>query len=380
MSVPPASAARAAAPGRVVAIRPRAGRHARCHERITLVRLAERIAALLPGRYVGECGGPLTGTVFLLPEDTLLASEATALGVHGADDLYGGVVPRAFIATKVISHPALRPEAPVPAGWSHALAARLGDTVLPGYAVFDPDAARRACRKLLAAGPVRIKPARGIGGSGQLPVRHADELDAAIAGLALDELLAHGASVEQHLDEVVTYSIGEAELAGLRIGYCGVQRQTRNRHGDAVYGGTQLRVLRGGFDALIAAGNDPHERGAIRQARDFDAAVIAAFPGVFASRRNYDVLLGRDREGRLRSGVLEQSWRLGGATPAELAAFEAFAADPALAEVHASSHEIHALVDPPADATVYFRGIDPVVGALTKYSRRQAHGHRAGDD
>lgn len=44
-----------------------------------------------------------------------------------------------------------------------------------------------------------------------------------------------------------------------------------------------------------------------------DAAALDCFPGFFASRRNYHIGQGRDAKGRFKSGVLEQSWRIGGA-------------------------------------------------------------------
>ena len=46
---------------------------------------------------------------------------------------------------------------------------------------------------------------------------------------------------------------------------------------------------------------------------------MAAFPGLFASRCNYDVVTGADGVGKHHSGVLEQSWRAGGASGAEIA-------------------------------------------------------------
>ena len=71
-------------------------------------------------------------------------------------------------------------------------------------------------------------------------------------------------------------------------------------------------------------------RQAIEYARIFDTAAAIFFPGCFASRRNYDIAQGRDGNGRERFGVLEQSWRVGGASSAEIAALEAFRADPGL--------------------------------------------------
>ena len=86
------------------------------------------------------------------------------------------------------------------------------------------------------------------------------------------------------------------------------------------------------------------------------------------SRRNYDVAQGLDARRQLRSGVLEQSWRMGGASGAEIAALEAFRADSSLPAVRASTVEIYGDSDPPPHATVYFRGIDEEVGPMTKYA------------
>ena len=128
-------------------------------------------------------------------------------------------------------------------------------------------------------------------------------------------------------------------------------------------------MARGDFDALLALDLAEDARLAIAQARAYDDAAHACFPGFFASRRNYDVAQGVDARGRRRSGVLEQSWRLGGASGAEIAALEAFRADPSLRSVQAASHEIYGECPAlPANSTVYFRGIDPHVGAVTKYA------------
>ncbi len=111
------------------------------------------------------------------------------------------------------------------------------------------------------------------------------------------------------------------------------------------------------------------------QARAYDAAVAECFPEMFASRRNYDVVQGLDAAGRRRSGVLEQSWRIGGASGAEIAALEAFRADPALRAVRAATVEVYGEGSaPPPHATVYFRGTDERVGFITKYTLVEPHG------
>jgi hypothetical protein len=100
--------------------------------------------------------------------------------------------------------------------------------------------------------------------------------------------------------------------------------------------------------------------------------------GVIASRRNYDVGQGVDAVGRWRSGVFEASWRVGGATPAEIAALHAFAHDPSLDVVHASSIEAYgADARPPDGAAVHFHGVDREAGPLVRYSTVRPVGGRA---
>src|SRR5204863_5731657 len=108
----------------------------------------------------------------------------------------------------------------------------------------------------------------------------------------------------------------QVEVAGLRASYCGTQRSVANNKGDAVYGGCDLRLVRGGFDRLESLIIDDAEGEAVAHARRFDAATRKAFPGLYHSRSNYDVLRGKTAAGGERCGVLEQSWRMGGASPA----------------------------------------------------------------
>jgi hypothetical protein len=64
-------------------------------------------------------------------------------------------------------------------------------------------------------------------------------------------------------------------------------------------------------------------------------------PGFMASRRNYDVAQGIGADGRARSGMLEPSWRIGGASSAELGALAAFARDPSWQIIRASPVEAY---------------------------------------
>lgn len=345
--------------------------HASEHERISLLGFAQRLAALLGYDMQGlhEAERAYAGPLYYVPNRTLTCREAAALGIAGPHDLFGGVVPHAFVGTKAISHPLVDEDAKTVSCWNPAFAEQVGDAVLAGFVAFTREDAKRAGMRLLAAGPVRVKEVRASGGRGQCVVRDGAELDAQLAAMDAGEIGAHGVVLEEDLQDVRTFSVGQVQVADLTASYFGVQRLTRSNEGLEVFGGSDLDVVRGGFDALLAQVLAPEIRLAIGQARRYDDAVHACFPGFFASRRNYDVLLGRDGSGRWRSAVLEQSWRVGGATGPEIAALEVFRADASRQRVRAGCFEVYGdAPEPPPHATVYFRGTDPVQGRLTKYT------------
>jgi hypothetical protein len=94
------------------------------------------------------------------------------------------------------------------------------------------------------------------------------------------------------------------------------------------------------------------------------------------SRSNYDVAQGVDGDGVWRSGVLEQSWRIGGASGAEVLALRAFGDDPGLRWVEASTYELYADdVALPPGAEVHFDGSDRDVGRLVKYAVVEDRGY-----
>jgi hypothetical protein len=355
----------------VLALPPDAGERFSEHERCTLLGYVHRLAALrgdqaagfpAPGRFV-------PGRAYFVPQRTLTAPQAAALGIAGPEDLFGGVVPHGFVATKAISHPLVDPAARAVAGWNPRFGQATAGCVLQGYTVFEPADARVGGRWLLARGRLRLKPVRASGSRGQVVVRDAVELQRALEAMDEQEIADHGLVLEEDLEELHTFSIGQVQAAGLTASYFGVQRATHNNAGLRVYGGSDLTVVRGGYEALLALRPPPAALRALEQARRYDAAVHACYPGFLASRSNYDILVGRDAAGALRSAVLEQSWRAGGATGAELAALERLQAEPRRQVVRASTHEVFGYSpEPPAGATVYYRGIDPHVGPLTKYT------------
>jgi hypothetical protein len=344
----------------------------RSHECVTRMKLAEKLAALQGCGFGGEYdrAAAYDGAVYYVPGRTIVGSvEAAALGIRSAHDLFGGVVPHAFVSTKSITHPLIDANARAPEGWSHDFPKAVAHAVLAGYSAFSVDDAMRAGARLLASGAVRVKPALAVGGRGQSVVQTEAALHEAVLRIDAAELERCGVVLEENLAEVETYSIGHVEIDGLEASYVGIQSLAVDNDGLEVYGGSDLLVARGGFDAVLALDISDVMKQAADQARAYDAAAHACFPGFFASRRNYDVVAGRDARGRPRGGVLEQSWRAGGASGAEVAALEWFASRPRSRAVRARCAEVygeHAAV--PDGAVVYFSGADAEVGYITKYT------------
>lgn len=365
--------------GAVVFLPCRTHRDPRCHESVTQIVHARTLAGLLGLEFAGtfDPARRHAGPVYFLPSHTLAPLEAAqGLGIRGEQDLFGGVVPHPFVAGKTITHGLVGPGARAPEGWTPEFARRVEPVVLPGCSAFSPQDAELAGRRLLAQGAVRLKLASGIGGSGQWVVDDARALAERLAALDPEELAREGLVLERNLRRVATFSVGQVRVGPWVASYHGTQHATRNNRGEEVYGGSRLLVVRGDFEALLRHTTAAPLRLAVGQARRYHEAARASFPGWFASRCNYDVAQGTDDAGRWHSGVLEQSWRVGGASGAELAALQAFAADPGLQRVCASTVEVYG-ADPaiPADAQVCFSGEDLHVGPITKYTRLETHGH-----
>jgi hypothetical protein len=221
---------------------------------------------------------------------------------------------------------------------------------------------------MLARGPIRLKKPASASGRDQTVVAAWNELDAALEKVTEDEIATYGLVLEENLQQVRTLSVGEVAVGSLRISYHGTQRTVRDNEGRPVYGGSDLVCVRGGWEVLDALPMLSQVRAAVAAARRYDEAT-GEFHGFAASRRNYDVARGNGVDGRPRSGVLEPSWRIVGASSAELAALAAFARDPSLQIVGASHVEEYGKgCRASADAIVDFQGNDPEAGPLLRYT------------
>ena len=306
--------------------------------------------------------------LYLLPTQTLVGPEqALALNIRGPQDLWGGYVEHDFICTKAISHGLLGPEAKAPEGWSALFCERVRDVVLDGLSVFALDDARPAATRLLYSGPIRLKPVHACAGRGQEVIHSLDEFDALLARPDAAQLFNQGVVLEQDLHDVVTHSVGHSCIGERVFSYCGEQYLTEDGQGEKVYGGSNLLVVPGDYADLLKLDLPDDVRLAIEQAQVFDAAADEAYPGFYASRRNYDIAQGLDSDGQRRSGVLEQSWRMGGASSAEVAALQCFINDPGLKAIRVSSVETYQEQALPADAIEVYRGPADHSDFLLKY-------------
>ncbi len=305
---------------------------------------------------------------YWVPDATVIGrDQAAEFGIHGPLDLFGGFVERDYQAGKAIVHPLIERPTLTPRGWNDAFATRVKPLVLDGHSVFCHNDAVRCASARLQRGPQRLKPAASRGGQGQQVVADTDQLAEALARYEETDY-QQGMVIEDDLDDAQTHSVGQVMINGVLLSYHGVQQHNRNGRGELVYGGSDLLVVRGDFDCLLALDLVESVKLAIQQAVQFDRATHQLLPAFFASRRNYDVAQGVDASGRRCSGVLEQSWRIGGASGAELAALEAFVGDPALCVVRASTFEIFEDKPLPANTRVLYRGPDAHGDFLMKYA------------
>lgn len=341
------------------------------HEKAVHFELGRRIAGLLGMHFGGDHHGSprVAGRQYLIPTDTIIGmQQAERLGVSKESDLFGGMSPHAFLPTKAITHRLHNIHAVAPEGWSHAFGEHVQNCVLNGYTAFSVSDASDAGRYLLQNGPIRIKPVLATAGRGQTVVSDFGGLQKALEGQDAVQLAHYGLVLEQHLEQVETFSVGQVRLGGHIATYVGVQRLTPDNHGEMVYGGSELIVTRGGFDRLLELKLDDVRLDVIDRAQRYDEAVDHCYPTLIASRRNYDVARGRDANGDWRTGVLEQSWRIGGASAAEIAALETFHHHPDVNVVMATTTEVFGKnARGPKDAAPLFQGVDSEIGPLSKF-------------
>lgn len=340
------------------------------YQRVRNEGFARRLAQIREQPFAGEYPGIGELGSYIVPHKTLVGVDvAQQLGIHSPDDLFGGVVPFPYQATKSLTHRLVPEPTVTPEGWSQEFADISLPTVLNGYSAFNREDAMKAGQMLLADGSVRVKQTLTTCGLGQTIVSNTKELADAIDALPQEEINKFGVVLEENLHgEVATYSIGTTVIDGIQVSYIGLQRKTQNNSQQEEYGGSDLTLIRGGLEALKTLSLDEDTREAIEKVRQYDAAA-QAIPGFIASRRNYDVIHGFNAKGEKRIGVLEPSFRIGGASSPEILATEIFKEKPEATIVKASSyHRFGQRARVPSDAIVFYNDIDPEFGPMKIYA------------
>src|SRR5262245_9319156 len=184
------------------------------HHKVVLDAVAKTIAKVkgddFGGQYDARCD--YSGPLFFVPADTLLADEASYLGIHCSNDLYGGAVPHPFMKTKAITHGLVDHHAERPLGWSTAFAERVREIVLPGYTAFSNCDARVAATRMLTRGTIRLKKPTSASGKDQTVITTLNELDGVLEEVTSDEMATYGLVLEENLRQVRTLSIGKVAV------------------------------------------------------------------------------------------------------------------------------------------------------------------------
>ncbi|MDO9521179.1 MAG: DUF3182 family protein [Pseudohongiella sp.] len=333
--------------------------------------IGQEVAKLLGREFLGNCPEEQIGKEggYYIPADTLVGSTG-AFNNLAEDNFFGGLVRQRWMATKAISHPLWGDAASAPEAWTPLFAELAGDSVLRGYTVFSLVDARRCGDELLLGGAVRLKIPEGKACQGQVTVNTTQELVAALTRLSTAAVEREGLVIEENLTDVMTHSVGQINISGLKASYVGTQNLTADNAGRDVYGGSSLMMVRGGYDELLRLRLAEALKKSILQALRFESAAFASFDGLVLSRRNYDVAHGMNAVGEKVSGVLEQSWRIGGASSAEIFGLRRLCEQPELSSVRTTSLELYGhTAPPPSDAISLYQGDDPDVGYIAKYVR-----------
>jgi hypothetical protein len=151
------------------------------------------------------------------------------------------------------------------------------------------DAHRGAGRTLLASGVVRIESVRDTAGAARSS-RAAPGRWTAASMPWTRPTSPPTASCSRKTSNAPRPTAPPGDVERVVVSCYGQQRLTCDGAGEDVYGGSDLTLVRGDFEALRAdAGLSQPLRHAIDQARRYHRGVIDCYPEFFASRMNYDV-------------------------------------------------------------------------------------------
>lgn len=280
-----------------------------------------------------------------LIKDTLIESEK---------DFFGGIVPRAYQSTKAIMHPLVNREAACPLGWTHEFPQELVhlDLVLPGFTVFNIEDLRTAFKHLYDKGihQIRLKDPLAYLGMNQFVVTSFQELEQFISDKIVnnEKLQQYGLVVEENLcpEDLKIYSVSFVTVGSHQVQCIGVQRFSQG-----LYSGTDFVIMQTGkhilSESLAQVGifNNEDAQKIIDKALLFRALLNKHIPEIKTARFNLDIVSGiasiysnGTYELVKRFALLEQSFRVGGASAAEIWGLEYLLGHPSVDAVCASTY------------------------------------------
>lgn len=245
---------------------------------------------------------------------------AYLLGIKSKDDFFGGVFEDKRQAAKHMLHVGVGTD--YPNYYSLEFAENVNDYVLPGFTVFSLEEAYIAYQRLrdLGYNSIRLKNPCCSDSQGQKTIGEVSEVDLFVQESIGD--LSEGMVMECALDDPNNLSVGCFELNGDTYCYVGFQSEVVYQ-GRRCYGGTDMYVTKNNFDILK---NVFETRSVPVDFRD----IIEGFNvlrhsynqiGAMITRFNIDYLYGFV-DGVLKSGFVDPSFRVGGATPGEIESVE----------------------------------------------------------
>lgn len=274
--------------------------------------------------------------------------------IESEKDFFGGIVPRAYQSTKAIMHPLVSREAACPLGWSHEFSQELVDfeLVLPGFTVFNIEDIRTAFKHLYDKGvyQIRLKDPLGYLGMNQFVVTSFQELEQFISDKIVDneKLQQYGLVVEENLcpEDLKTYSVSFVTVGFHQVQCIGVQRFSQR-----LYAGTDFVIMQTGkyilpeLLARVGIFNNEDAQVIIDKALLFKALLNKHIPEIKTARFNLDIVSGIASiysngtcELVKRFALLEQSFRVGGASAAEIWGLEYLLCHPSVDAVCASTY------------------------------------------
>ncbi len=300
--------------------------------------LAQYLASITGRIFAGEIFSPrrLGSGDYLLPHKPISLEEGRQFGIINPDQIFGAVIEPIY-AEKSIFHKTVPNAKFVPSKFPHEFATFLNDKgiVLIGYTAFSIEDVEKAYDLITDAGyAVRVKHPLGSSSTKQFRAKSKKQVLDFVRSEEVATLRKFGMILEVNLlnpndkrADVEGFSGGWTQLEGNIYSYLGRQMFAETGTTDR-YIGTRLQMVRGSVDNLGEVADSLVYQDVYRQLEKV-AEATKLLPYLIGSRMNFDFIYG------VREGidgiildespsvyVVEQSFRVGGASGAELVGIE----------------------------------------------------------